>query len=255
MKSDYKRLFIVTMIVSGVIAVLCFVASFLLACIKIQTMGILSIFIIAWEIMVYRSYMKKGGEKLPAKLMALMAIQVLMLYIFMFFAPVGLCSEKAWQYNLQRLYVGMYPYIDGAHWIPAVEDEVQGDFRFEYMASILQGTGHYCVSFTATPEAIEKYDAFFSEQAKYTMIPTAEQVLWNLDHVVPEEYRDRFEMSGGYEDQINIYLDYGFWGSGDVPSDDMKVYVIDGVLNTNHPRSSVVIIDKGNRKIQFSQLG
>lgn len=159
--------------------------------------------------------------------------------------PVVLNTEKAWQYGFARAYTGMYRNIHEPGWFPEAVSDNDGYFHFDYLPSILQGTGHYSVSVIVSDDTLAEYERCYSEMAVITVDTQLSDSVF-----IPEEDRKKF-INAYSEDHLDIFVDREFWRE----YSPVRVYVIDGVLNSNHPHSSVVIIDRENRMVQFSQLG
>lgn len=178
----------------------------------------------------------KSGKKAPPKkkdivLQVISALIVLMLIFSM--PPMGLSSRMLWQYPFQRGFVGMYSNIKEPMWFPDFRDDVIGDYRFDYLPSFMQGTGHFSVRFVTSPERAAEYSQNYSQQAKWTL--SYENVSFTATQ---DQYPD-------------IFADRDFWEN----APGAAVYILDGVVDWNHPHSSAVIIDVQTGRVQLSQLG
>lgn len=155
--------------------------------------------------------------------------------------PLTLHTEYFWQYSIQKAYIGEYRNIREPEWFPYFTKDADS-FSFDYMPSVMQGTGHYSVTFhTASDDAVKRYENEFSARAVYT-IPM-------------NEWYDRYEVDNSgnensYENILDVYIDDSLRNS-----ETAVIYVIDAVTDFNHPHSSAVIIDSKNNIIQLSQLG
>lgn len=179
--------------------------------------------------------LKKDKEAPPKKkdiILRVISVLIILTVIFSM-PPLGLSSRFLWQYPFQKGFVGMYRNIKEPEWFPDFRDDVIGDYRFDYLPSILQGTGHFSVSFRTSPERAAEYAEKYSQQAKWTM--TSSDAAYS-------------DMQDEYPD---IYADRDFW-EGDTGA---AVYILDGIADWNHPHSSAVIIDVHTGKIQLSRLG
>lgn len=155
--------------------------------------------------------------------------------------PLTITSTGIWQYPFQRAYVGIYQNVKEPDWFPDFSKDVESDYHFDYLPGIMQGTGHYSVEFVTSPERAAAYASRYAEEAQYT-IP--------LRSIYSSSYR--FPDS---DKEINLYLSsdlwVGYWNS----ESNAQVYVLDAVMNPNHPHSSAIIIDTATGKIQLSELG
>ncbi|MGN0692852.1 MAG: hypothetical protein ACI4K7_10930 [Oscillospiraceae bacterium] len=178
----------------------------------------------------------KSGKKAPPKKkdIVLKVISALIVLTIIFsMPPLGLSSRMLWQYPFQKSFVGMYRNMKEPRWFPDFRNDVIADYRFDYLPSIMQGTGHFSVRFVTSPECAAEYVEKFSSQAKWTLSYE------NVSFAAPQdEYPD-------------IFADRDFWES----SPNAAVYILDGVVDWNHPHSSAVIIDVQTGRIQLSQLG
>lgn len=183
----------------------------------------------------YITWLKKDKHTSPKKKdIALRVISAAIVLILIFSVPpLGLSSRMLWQYPFQKGFVGMYRNIKEPDWFPDFRDDVLADYRFDYLPSILQGTGHFSVRFTTTPERAAEYAEIFSQQAK-----------WKLS------YED-ISFTAPQDEYPDIYIDRDFLEN----ETGAEVYILDGVVDWNHPHSSAVIIDVQTGKIQLSQLG
>lgn len=164
-------------------------------------------------------------------------IVMLLVVGFLFLMPpLTITSAGIWQYPFQRAYVRLYQNVK-EDWFPDFFKDVESDYYFDYMPSIMQGTGHYSVEFVTSPERAAAYASRYAEEA-WKVIPLA-----------------GYSGSGArYPDEgkITVYLNDAFW-EGSSPA--ATIYVLDAVTDPNHPHSSAVIVDTATGKIQFSRLG
>lgn len=119
-------------------------------------------------------------------------------------------------------------------------DNVQGDYRFSYMPSFGQATGHYSIEYTTTKENVQKFADTYSQQARYDI--SLEEYLSGASYHVNN--------SDSYDDILTVYTGK-IWQSG---NNSARIYVLDAVLNFNHPHSSAVIADPETGKIQFTYM-
>ncbi|MGN1416003.1 MAG: hypothetical protein ACI4XF_04125 [Oscillospiraceae bacterium] len=164
----------------------------------------------------------------------LQVISALIVLMFIFsMPPLGLSSRMMWQYPFQKGFVGMYQNVKEPDWFPDFRDDVLADYRFDYLPGFMQGTGHFSVRFVTSPERAAEYSQNYSQQAKWTLSYK------NAAFSAPQDLFPDF------------FADRDFWEN----APNAEVYILDGVVNWNHPHSSAVIIDTGTGRIQLSQLG
>lgn len=164
-------------------------------------------------------------------------VMLLVLLIDFSMPPLSMQSSAKWQYRFQRLYAGCYHNSKEPEWFPDFLDDIESDYHFSYSPSVMQGTGWFTVRFQTSPERAAAYAAQFADGARYT-IPVS-------------EYGDRYIINAEKDEILYVQLDTAFWK--DDP--DAQIYVLDAVLNWNHPHSSAVIVDTKSGKIEFSQYG
>ena len=172
-------------------------------------------------------------------------VALVIILFFMFSMPsLIILPSKVWQYPFQKFYTGLYRNVREPDWFPDFRNDVQSDYIFDYMPSIMQGTGYFSVCFVTSPERASEYERKFSSQAEYIV---------SLDEFTAAS---RYSVGGDSNDPwevLDIYWNRNFWKKGEEPS--AQIYVLDAVLNYNHPYSSAVIIDTESGRIQLSQLG
>lgn len=164
-------------------------------------------------------------------------------------APLGISSHALWQYPFQRFYIGCYQNVKEPEWFPDFRGDVMSDYSFEYVASVMQGTGHYNVMFRTSPERAAQYAEEFSAKAKY-IIP-----LNDYSNTVNKIISEETAKGNAQEyDSPDFYAPGGFHEYWD-GYPDVMIYVTDAVLNRNHPHTSAVIVDAETGSIQLLQLG
>ena len=207
-------------------------------------------FLIAAVICFLTGIIKNAGEMNVRKIVTniLMRCMALMLILFFMFSmpPLTIHSKMTWQYPFQRFYTGLYQNVKEPEWFPDFRSDVQSDYYFDYLPSIMQGTGHYSVCFVTSPEAAAGYENKFAAGARY-IIPLDEFTARSGCYTIGEDKDD----SGN--NVLDVYWNMNFWKKGEEPN--AQIYVLDAVLNWNHPHSSAVIIDKESGRIQLSRLG
>ena len=157
--------------------------------------------------------------------------------------PPHISSSSQWRYPFQKGLIDCYHNIKEPDFFPDVKGKVQGDYHFDYLPTILQGTGHYSIRFTADSETVKEYERQFSAAAKHTYSIDGNNTGSNFitaDLVLPDN-------STG---TVDVYIDGSFFAGTDA-----KIYVLDSNYNWNHPHTSAVIIDTAGGKVQFSREG
>lgn len=179
----------------------------------------------------------------------LMRSMALMIILFLMFSMPTLTihSRLKWQYPFQKIYTGFYHNVKEPEWFPDFWNDVQSDYSFDYIPSLMQGTGHYSVCFITSPQTAAEYENKFASQSQY-IIPFDEYTNTSGWYYPIGEDKDD---SGN--NVLDVYWNMNFWKSGEEPT--AQIYVLDAVLNYNHPHSSAVIIDKESGRIQLSRLG
>ena len=172
----------------------------------------------------------------------------LMIILFFIFCtpPITLSSALIWQYPFQKFYTGLYHNVKDPEWFPDFRDEIQSDYSFNYIPSIMQGTGHYSICFVTSPEIAAEYESKFASGARY-IIPRDDFTARSGWYTIGED------KDGSGNNVLDVYCNMNFWKSGEEPN--AQIYVLDAVLNFNHPHSSAVIIDRESGRIQLSQYG
>lgn len=178
-------------------------------------------------------------------------VTLLAAYVFLGTPPVTLNSSTLWRYPFQRAYIALYSNIEEPEWFPDFQRDVKGGYEFDYSPSIMQGTGHYSVYFETDEETLKKYSDEFSAQAKYTFTLeeyySAENVSGrNIDPPQGTE-REESEIS-----KVMLYIGGRYEKNA---SAEVTVYVLSSNLESNHPHTSAVFIDKDNSAVFLSQLG
>ncbi len=130
-------------------------------------------------------------------------------------------------------------------WFPETLLEQISDYYLSYLPSLMQGTGHFTVQFTCSPENAKKIAETYAEKAIYT-IPLADfgnRMIYEVKEFSPEA-------TVAYENDhtLDIEWDYDFFGP---ENQDAMVYVTAAVHNENHPHSSAVIVDCKKAQLNF----
>lgn len=154
---------------------------------------------------------------------------------FIFCTPPFLSSESLWRYPVQRGYIGLYRNIREPEDFPDFRADAESGYSFEYIPSIMQGSGYYSVRFVTSPERAAEYAEEYEKTAQY---------------VIPyEEYGERYTLSS--TEEILIYADNEFWSA----ASEAVIYVCETNLSFNHPHTFAVIVDADRGMVQLSQLG
>ena len=167
-------------------------------------------------------------------------------------APITLHTKHLWKYPFQKALIQVYNKMP--KWFPELKNIVQSDFSFEYMPTIMQGTGHECLRFMTTPERAKALEAQFAAQAKYTMpLPETKEQDRFFELTVPEEARGLFANSE-WDGTADFFYDGTFWYPENKVRPDAVIYILDARGNWNHSGCSAVIISSDGA-VQFSQFG
>ena len=154
------------------------------------------------------------------------------------FAPFITRSHMLWRYPFQKAFHDIY--TDSPEWIPAFSADVQSDYEFDVLPSVMQGIGHYSVRFVTTPERAAEYLEQFSAQAVCT-VPYPENPSWEI------------QVPGNPDKPADLHLDAQFWQNGH--SDGAAVCLLRYRCSDNHPASSAVIINSRTGAVQFTRYG
>lgn len=184
-------------------------------------------------------FIGNAADKRRPKSKGIERIILMLLFLLIDFSmpPLSMQSSAKWQYPFQRLYAGCYQNSKEPEWFPDFLDDIEGDYHFSYSPSVMQGTGWFTVRFQTSPERAVAYAAEFADGARYT-IPVS-------------EYGDRYTINAEKDEVLSVQQDSDFWSG----NSDAQIYVLDAVLNWNHPHSSAVIVDTKSGKIELSQYG
>lgn len=149
--------------------------------------------------------------------------------VFLFLTPpIVLKSPFRWQYPFQRAFLSLYRYGE-PDWFPDFRKDVRSDYCFEFLPSIMQGTGFYTVHFTAAPERAEEYAAQYAE-AGAEAVP------------LPDCLAD-------FDSAVHVNADFF------ADPDAATVYVLSSNRNWNHPHSKTVTVDPVSGRIEITQYG
>ncbi len=197
------------------------------------------------ELQYYNDTAQPPKNNRKALKYVIIAAVVIGLLIFIF-PPLYLHTTSLKLYPAYRAITSIHRNIREPDWFSDFAEDVENDFAFDYMPSMMQGTGHYSVRFRTSPEKAREYAERFAEQARYEFLlsqysDSAWTSVRDLGYDAPEN-----------KDSILIFRDTDFWSGHE---ETAKVYVIDAVLDWNHPHSSAIIVDEEAGMVELSQLG
>lgn len=162
-----------------------------------------------------------------------------------FTTPPFFSSRSLWKYPMQRAYIACFRNVKAPAEFPDKPEEVLGDYEFEYMPSVMQGTGHYSVTYRTSPERAAAYAGEYAPKARYTIPLSEYDYGYKVEDFTPRE--------NSYDDgSLDVFISEVMRGGA---SDSAQIYVLDAVLNWNHPHSTAVIVDTETGLVQFSRLG
>lgn len=149
--------------------------------------------------------------------------------IFLFLTPpYVLKSPFMWQYPFQSRFLSLYRYGE-PDWFPDFRKDVRSDYCFEFLPSMMQGTGFYTVHFVTSPERAAEYAGQYADTGAET-VP------------LPECLAD-------FDSAVHVNADF-------FPDPDAAtVYVISSNRNWNHPHSKTVTVDPVSGRVEITQYG
>lgn len=150
---------------------------------------IFTIFLMFSEI---RRIKKYGNEKVPKITHIKFVIKTLfvafILIAIMCIFPLAFSSFLKWKYPLQKFYINvMTSNVKFPDYFPEYIPQSAENYRLEYIQSMMQGTGHSLVEFTADSKIISEYENKFSKEAVINF-SLAEYV--NNESLFDEAYKD-----------------------------------------------------------------
>ncbi len=149
--------------------------------------------------------------------------------IFLFLTPpITLKSPFIWQYPFQRAFLSLYRYGE-PDWFPDFRQDVRSDYCFEFLPSIMQGTGFYTVHFVTSPERAAEYASQYAG-AGAEAVP------------LPECCNDP---------DSAVHVNRDFFPDPDAAA----VYIISTNRDWNHPHSKTVTVDPGSGRVEITQYG
>lgn len=154
-------------------------------------------------------------------------------------------SYSPWKYVIQRSYIEVYN-RNSSKDFPAILPSDINDYEFDYMPSIMQGTGHCWVRFETSVNTVKTYEDEYAPKAIYTLpLSSFESGRIDVEVVSPKAKQPVKE-----DRALSVSFDRDFWNDTEA-----TVYVLSATHNWNHPHSSAVIISSDHKKVQFTQLG
>ncbi len=183
-------------------------------------------------------HLAKKGKNLKKSMNARIIVLIMCMIPVLAVPPLTVESRFRWQYPFQKYIINRYRNIREPDWFPEIDsDAVDSGYRFSYLPSIMQGTGHYSIAFNTTAEQMEQYAEEYGQKTNaVNMLGDCRNAGADaLDSDIPSLWLDP---------QIKM----------DAP-DDTYVLVLDAQYNFNHPHTSAIIMDMEHKRIQFLQLG
>ncbi len=247
----------ITLIILSAGIVACIAGVIMISAVTIQFEAVILTGLTFIFYLMIRGAAKKGEKLKPDNSAVILLIAGLTLLVT-FLTPAGITSRMKWQYPFQQRYISRFRNVKPSEYFPARLGEVLGDYKFEYVPSVMQGIGHYSVTYRTTPEQAAACAAEYAPKARYT-IPLKEYIEnggYTVEDFTPRE--------NSYDDgTLDVYISEKMRGGSDFfddtssggGSDSTQIYVLNAVLNWNHPHSTAVIVDTETGLVQFSQLG
>ena len=183
-------------------------------------------------------HLAKKGKNLKKSMNARIIVLIMCMIPVLAVPPLTVESRFRWQYPFQKYIINRYRNIREPDWFPEIDgDAVVSGYRFSYLPSIMQGTGHYSIAFNTTEDQMNAYiDEYGQKQSAVKMLG---------------ECRDAGPDARN-TDIPSLWLDPEIRKNA---LDDAYVFIIDAQYDFNHPHTSAVIIDEYHKRIQFLQLG
>lgn len=198
-------------------------------------------------------YYQNGGQEMPAgkkpgsrRRVKIIIIAAAVIGLILLFPPLELHTTSVRQYPNFKAYAERYHNIHEPEWYPDLMGDVQSDFRFDYMPSIMQGAGHWSVRFVTSPETAARYADELGAGAPY------ELMLSQYDDSVMVSVNDLGYSAPEYHNILSFYRDEDFWKGHE---ETARVYVLSSNLDQNHPHTSAVIVDEEAGMVEMSELG
>ncbi|MBR1724531.1 MAG: hypothetical protein IJ723_05885 [Ruminococcus sp.] len=187
---------------------------------------------------------EQPAKKKRKGLKTIIIVVAVVVGLIILFPPLMLHTTVLQLYPACRVITNMHQNLKEPEWFGDYSGDVESVFAFDYMPSVMQGTGHYTVRFKTSPEKAKEYADRFAAQAQYEFMLS--------------EYGDGIDVRDlGYDATesnctLTIFYDKEFWQKN---RQTTKVYVSSASLDWNHPHSSAVLIDEEAGMVELSQLG
>ncbi len=236
----------VTMAILGVGIAACAAGFLLIGALDIAGEGIILSVLTLIFVTIEKNAARSGRKSKPGNAAGALIIAAGTLLIT-FTTPPFISSSAKWKYPMQRAYIGHFQNVKEPEEFPDFLADVESGYEFEYMPAIMQGSGYYSVTFTASPETAADYANRFAPQARYT-VPLKEFIengTYTVEDFTPRE-------NSTDDGTLDVLVSEGMRSGC---SDSAQIYVLYAALNRNHPHSTAVIVDTETGKIQLSQLG
>ena len=218
---------IVAIIITAILA-LAFVL-LLAAFIVLPLFNLLALLILNAVFLIILAFNLAKKKHRAAKVCSIVFICVFTAYALfasMFTMPVSVNTK--WQYPVAMKYSHKPGYKN--EFMPEKVPDSAKNMHFEFLPSMLQGTGHACLSFTADEEYVSELKAKLEKEAMFVV---KYNDIGELVKTLPKEKSDY-----GGQKVITLY-------TGDFINEhpDAMAYIIKTNYNWNHPRNQAVLID------------
>ena len=210
---------IIFWVISGLFVILCVFTNLIRA-------GVLAVLfaltgLTAWGM----SGMKNG--KMKALFCVSVTITVFYLFLSLCFPPFGMSTHSKWKYPVMKMVASCYRNTREPEWFPDFTSDVEDEFSFEYLPSVLQGSGYYDVRFVTRPETARQYVQDLTVSAVETL-PL-------------QDYLERNPYSMHHSDE-------SFW-SGNIQG--TMVYILYTNNNINHPHEDILVVNVNTGRVQL----
>ena len=200
----------------------------LAACIFLPLFNLIALLITIFILLLITlpKFFRKRPSLFTASLVCLIILTVSAMFWSIFHAPFIIKTK--WQYPAALTYV--YGSVNKSTVLPQKLPESAENINCEFLPTMLQGSGHMCVEFTADDSYIQNLKDELKSDSMY-IVKYCE--LGELNASLPAEDSDY----GGFK-EISLWE-----GSFTKEHPDATVYIIYTNYNWNHPRSKAVFID------------
>ena len=236
----------VTTAILGVCIAACAAGFVLLGAFDIAGEGIILSALALVFVMIENNAARSGQKPKPGNAAGALVIAGVTMLITLT-TPPFISSSAKWRYSMQRAYIDRFKNVKAPEEFPDFINDVESGYKFEYFPALMQASGYYSVTFTASPETAADYAGRFAPMAKYT-VPLNEFI--SDGSYMVEDFTPRENSTD--DGSLAVFVSDGMRSGC---SDSAKVYVLEAALNRNHPHSTAVIVDTETGKIQLSRLG